>query len=456
MFTQLPVAPGDVLAGKYRVDRVLGAGGMGVVVAARHLQLDEPVAIKFLLAEMLAQPDVVERFARESRAAIKIKSEHGVRVMDVGNLPDGAPYMVMELLVGRDLAATLQVNGPLPVADCIVYVLQACEALAEAHALGIVHRDLKPANLFLVQRSDGTPCIKVLDFGISKVAQSGAEGSMTRTHQMMGSPYYMSPEQMTSARDVDMRADIWSMGAVIYELLTGRTPFEGDSVPKLCASILQSTPASMTQSRQDLPEELQAVVFKCLEKDKNRRWQNVGQLALALSAFGPSSCRRSSDRISRILSSAGHEVSHEPARASEVGAGAQTLGAISQTSPDRTTQRSSRKVVVALAASIALAAIVIIAVALRMRAQGPTSGASSVVPVIDSALVTVAPSPSALSSSTAAVTAPSAPVAPSAAEPAASTAKVPPATKKPPTAPAPPPSSKPPDPIPDNLFEDNH
>ena len=170
-----------VLLGKYRVDRILGAGGIGVIVAAHHLQLDERVAIKFLLPDALQSPDVVARFAQEARAAVKIKSEHVVRVIDVGTLASGSPYMVMEYLEGADLSAVLSRRGPMPVEEVVGLVLQACEALAEAHALGIVHRDLKPANLFSIARADGSASVKVLDFGISKVTTAGADMGMTTT-----------------------------------------------------------------------------------------------------------------------------------------------------------------------------------------------------------------------------------------------------------------------------------
>src|SRR5580700_416889 len=194
------VQPGDVLAGKYKVERVLGAGGMGVVVAAHHLQLDEKIALKFLLPEALGDAEAVARFAREARNACKIKSEHVARVTDVGTLPNGAPYMVMEYLEGGDLAAWIKQRGALPIEQAVEFVLQACVAVADAHALGIVHRDLKPANLFCVRRSDGQLSIKVLDFGISKLADGVGPGSMamTKTSALMGSPLYMSPEQMRS------------------------------------------------------------------------------------------------------------------------------------------------------------------------------------------------------------------------------------------------------------------
>jgi eukaryotic-like serine/threonine-protein kinase len=206
------VREGDILAGKYRVERVLGIGGMGVVVAAHHLQLDEKVALKFLLPEALGNSEAVARFAREARAAVKIKSEHVARVIDVGTLPNGAPYMVMEYLDGGDLAAWLQERGPLPIEQAVEFVLQACVAVADAHALGIIHRDLKPANLFCVRRSDGQLSIKVLDFGISKMTPFGGSGpsAMTHTSALMGSPLYMSPEQMRSAKDTNPRTDIWA------------------------------------------------------------------------------------------------------------------------------------------------------------------------------------------------------------------------------------------------------
>lgn len=184
-----PVNEGEILAGKYRVERVLGVGGMGVVVAALHIALDERVAIKFLLPEALTNAEAVARFAREARAAVKIKSQHVARVIDVGTLETGAPYMVMEFLKGQDLSNHLRQHGALPIADAVDFVLQACEALAEAHALGIVHRDLKPSNLYLTHQRDGTPVVKVLDFGISKVsgdAREKSDGALTRTSALMG------------------------------------------------------------------------------------------------------------------------------------------------------------------------------------------------------------------------------------------------------------------------------
>jgi serine/threonine-protein kinase len=293
--------PGDVILGKYRVERVIGLGGMGAVVSARHLQLDERVAIKFLLPAMLSNEEVVQRFLREAKAAIRIRSEHCVRVLDVGTLETGAPYMVMEFLEGRDLAAIGDSQPVLPIPDVIDWVLQASEALAEAHALGIVHRDLKPANLFLTRRADGTPSVKVLDFGISKQAASGADAGVTKTQAVLGSPRYMSPEQMRSTKDVDARADVWALGAVIHELVSGRPPFDADTMTALCAAILQDPPRPMRDSRPDIPPQLEAVVLGALEKDRNRRFANVAQLAAALAPFGSPSARASAERIARVL-----------------------------------------------------------------------------------------------------------------------------------------------------------
>ena len=199
----------SIIAGKYRVESTLGFGGMGVVLAARHLQLDERVAIKVLRDDVTVDAEHVARFLREAQAAVRLKSEHVARILDVGTLPDGKPYMVMELLEGLDLGRLLQDQGQLARPLAVDLVLQTCDALAEAHAIGIVHRDIKPTNLFITSRRDGSPLLKVLDFGISK-AQSTAELSLTQTSSMLGTPAYMSPEQMRSARNADARSDLWS------------------------------------------------------------------------------------------------------------------------------------------------------------------------------------------------------------------------------------------------------
>jgi serine/threonine-protein kinase len=299
---------GQILAGKYRVERVLGKGGMGVVVAARHLQLDERVAIKFMLPEGLANPEAVARFAREARAAVKIKSEHVARVSDVGALENGAPYMVMEHLDGGDLSDWLARHGVLAVEQAVEFVLQAGEAIAEAHSLGIVHRDLKPANLFVIRRPDGALSVKVLDFGISKVtsiAGSGADFGMTKTTAVLGSPLYMSPEQMRSTRDVDARSDIWALGVILYELLAGVPPFLADAFPELILKIATSPPEPLRSRAPAVPPRLEAVILKCLAKDPAQRFGTVGQFAVALAEFAPRRSRISVERISGVLKESG-------------------------------------------------------------------------------------------------------------------------------------------------------
>lgn len=294
------VQPGQVLVGKFRIEKVLGQGGMGVVVAATHLQLDEKVALKFLLPEALQNAEAVRRFEREARAAVKIKSEHVARVTDVGILETGAPYMVMEFLDGMDLGQYLEINGPLNIEEAVLYLLQACEAIAEAHCAGIVHRDLKPANLFRIIRSDGTPSIKVLDFGISKVS-SASEASMTQTSSMMGSPYYMSPEQMTSSKNVDARTDVWALGVILHELLTGRVPYEGETIPEICVQVLQNPPPKLTMLRKDAPRGLEAAIVTALEKNRDERFLDVAAFSTAISSYGGRDAARSVERIQKIL-----------------------------------------------------------------------------------------------------------------------------------------------------------
>ncbi|HTB71622.1 MAG TPA: protein kinase [Polyangiaceae bacterium] len=274
---------GQILAHKYRVERVLGVGGMGVVVAARHMHLDVPVALKFMTDEALAKHELVSRFLREARATARLRGEHVVRVSDVGTLDSGAPYMVMEYLQGLDLAALVARLGPPPIARAVEYAIQACEGLSEAHRAGFVHRDVKPSNLFLTQRPNGTACVKVLDFGISKAATVAGEIPLgTSTHAIFGSPLYMAPEQMRAARDVDARADVWSLGASLYELLAGVVPFEAQTLIDLAYRIANERPPSPRRRRPEIPWELEAVVMRCLEKDRERRFPDAESLATAL------------------------------------------------------------------------------------------------------------------------------------------------------------------------------
>ena len=295
---------GQILVGKYRVDGVLGAGEMGTVFAAHHLQLDTRVAVKVLRPSLLTNPEAVSCFTREARAAIRLGNEHATRVFDVGTTLTGAPYMVMEFLEGADLGTLLQKQGRFNVQNTVDFVLQACEAIAEAHSLGIVHRDLKPANLFCIRRADGRPMIKVLDFGISKATgvAAGLGGQSPRqTPVVAGTPFYMSPEQFAAPRSVDERTDIWALGVILYELLTGKKPFHGDSLPEVSVEIATSEPKPLRTLVPDLPDKLATVIDVCLAKDRERRYPNVAELAWALWSFGPRRARAAAEKIADIL-----------------------------------------------------------------------------------------------------------------------------------------------------------
>jgi eukaryotic-like serine/threonine-protein kinase len=315
-----PVEPGQVLSGRFRVERVLGVGGMGVVVEATHLQLQQRIALKFLLPQMVQNEEAVQRFLREARAAATIRSEHVVRVSDVGTLDDGAPYMVMEFLDGIDLAQKLQAEGPLPPVQATELIMQALEAVAEAHAAHIIHRDLKPANLFLAHRRDGSPLVKVLDFGISKPLDENAL-DLTRTSSVMGSPYYMSPEQLRSSRGVDTRSDIWSIGVILYELISGDTPFQAESFGGLALAIGVEPHRPLIEVRPDVPQVLSDAVDRCLTKKAADRFQSVAELAVALRAVATSrSAMISVERISSVLGESAPPSMRAPASAAAAAA----------------------------------------------------------------------------------------------------------------------------------------
>jgi serine/threonine protein kinase len=348
----LPVPVGELVAGKYRIERVLGHGGMGVVVSAMHEQLRQRVAIKMLLPEAKTSPNAVTRFLREARAAASIKGEHVARVLDVGELAGGSPYIVMEYLEGRDLGAILAALPEprrLPSEEAVGYVLQACEAIAEAHAAGIVHRDLKPSNLFLSRRPDGTPMVKVLDFGISKALLSPAgEGTLTTTSSFVGSPIYAPPEQLVAAHEVDARADIWALGTILYEAMAGRPPYVGDSVMHIASRIFNEAPTPLAELRPELPAELVAAVMRCLEKKPGDRFQDVRGLAEALAPFAPEASI-SAERVARIVLAGSTPVSGpSPLRGSQSGA---TSSVVATTRPS-----SGRPWIVA---GVALAAVVV-------------------------------------------------------------------------------------------------
>ncbi|HEY6077793.1 MAG TPA: protein kinase [Polyangiaceae bacterium] len=329
---EAPVQEGDLLAGKYRVEKILGFGGMGVVVSAFRGDLEQRVAVKFLSQQAAERPDAAERFRREARAAAKIRSEHVARVLDVGTLDTGLPFMVMEYLEGNDIADELRRCERLPMLDAVEFTLQAIEALAEAHANGVVHRDLKPGNLFLARRADGSRRVKVLDFGISKAlgGTSVEELSLTKTAALIGSPLYMAPEQMRSAKDVDTRADIWSLGAMLYEMLTGQPPYTGDSIPQLCAALLHDEPIPLRQHRPEVPEGLEQAVLRCLRKDRNERFPTVYDLGRSLVPFAMPGSHIHVERAERVLGATGINVSGRPPVASQVTSSLQSAPAYSR------------------------------------------------------------------------------------------------------------------------------
>ena len=294
--------PGSILLGKYRIDELIGTGGMANVVRASHLYLHQPVAIKLLLPEMVESESTVQRFLREAQATVKLRSEHSARVMDVGTTPDGVPFMVMEFLDGNDLNQILRHHGPQQPAIVVDLMLQACEGIAEAHALGIVHRDIKPSNFFITRRPDGSMLLKILDFGISKTPVG--YGDLTGTQTVIGTPSYMAPEQMKSGRDADPRSDIWSIGVVMYQLINGRPPFAGESYAELVLKVGLEPPQPI---HVPLPAGLGEVILRCLEKDPQARYQTVGDLARMLAPYAtdPIAGAQSATRALRILQQRG-------------------------------------------------------------------------------------------------------------------------------------------------------
>ena len=292
-------ARGTILRGKYRIERVLGEGGMGIVLLATHLKLEQRVALKVLRPAARERPNVVARFAREARSAAKLRNEHVVRVLDVDETDEGDPFLVMEHLVGIDLETRIRRDGPLSAELAADYMLQVCEGVAEAHAVDIIHRDLKPANLFLTKSADGSDLVKVLDFGIAK---AGEDLSVTAADAVLGSPVYMAPEQLKSSSDVGARTDIWSLGVVLYQLVSGELPFNAATVAGLAAIIASEPARPLREARPDLPPALYAVVDRCLHKAPAERFASVVELARALAEIA--SVPSAADRVSRVARAA--------------------------------------------------------------------------------------------------------------------------------------------------------
>jgi serine/threonine-protein kinase len=296
-------APGIKLLGKYRVESLIGEGGMGAVVKAMHLDLDEAVAIKVLLPDLIKRQEIVQRFLREAKAAVKLKGEHVARIIDVGRFEEqpfaDVPYIVMEYLDGADLNAIIKHHGAQDPEVAVDLMLQACQAIAEAHSLGIIHRDIKASNFFITQSEGSSPQLKVLDFGIATAPQGVSE--LTDAQAVIGTPAYMAPEQMRAARIADQRSDIWSMGVVLYELLEGTRPFRSDVYSDLCLKVGMDPPCEMINPA--VPEALRAVVFKCLEKPIERRYQSVAELAFDLMPFAsdPVMARAAVEQCARLL-----------------------------------------------------------------------------------------------------------------------------------------------------------
>jgi serine/threonine-protein kinase len=314
---------GDSIQSKYRIDRVIGNGGMGTVYAAHHLVLDETVAIKVIAPEIARSADLSARFLLEARAAARLKSAHVARVLDADMLDDGLLFIVMELLEGRDLSDVIGADGPMPLVDAADIMLEALEGLAHAHAAGLVHRDLKPSNLFLAEQADGSAVVKVLDFGISK-STLGRFGeklvTLTNAGKLLGSPGYMSPEQMRDSSKVDVRSDVWSMGTVFFEMLTSVRPWEGESASAVFAAVLETEPSSVQKYRRDVPSAVDEIVRKCLRKNVDERYANVGELARALAPYASAEMAPLAARITGILEKRKTTKKSTPVRVADVNA----------------------------------------------------------------------------------------------------------------------------------------
>ncbi len=418
-----PVQVGDLVADKYRVEEILAAGGMGVVVSARHEELGQRFAIKFLVTDTEVEMSAA-RFLREARAAARIDSAHVCRVFDCGTLAGGTPYMVMEHLTGHDLAREIKLRGKLGVTEGVNLILQALEGIAEAHAAGIVHRDLKPSNLFLCQKTGREPEVKVLDFGISKVTSvdQSVEEDLTASAMMLGSPRYMSPEQVRNTKDVDARTDIWSLGVILYQMLDGHSPFRGNTMGETISKVLTLVPPPVRRARGDVPEALSSVIDRCLQRDRNQRYANVGELALALAPFATAESHASVRRITALLTEGQLGPHKESEETNNVDAAAAAAASEPQDEPSLGTQSAfaqnapakPRRFKLALGLALGLASVFAAGFFALRHAGGPIAQAASSAAASSAAASSAAAAPSAVPAASAAPAA-------SVAEPAAST-----------------------------------
>jgi serine/threonine protein kinase len=273
---------GTLIAGRYRLERALAQGGMGCVWVARHLQLDTEVAIKFMTPQFAASADARARFEREARASAQLKLQNAVQVHDYG-VEDESPFLVMELLEGEDLEARLRRERRLTIAATLAILDPVCRALRRAHEVGLVHRDLKPGNIFIA-RQGGDEVVKILDFGIAKDTGASFGGAATRTGAMLGSPQYMSPEQVRSSNRVDLRSDLWSLGVIAFRCLTGQLPFPSDEVGEVLVDVCTAPIPRPSQVAPDLGPEVDRFFERALVRDLGQRFQSAGELIEAFAA----------------------------------------------------------------------------------------------------------------------------------------------------------------------------
>ncbi|MEZ4367785.1 MAG: serine/threonine-protein kinase [Kofleriaceae bacterium] len=389
-----PLAPGQVVEGKYQLVALLGEGGMGAVWDAENVAIGRRVAIKVLRAQVAGEAEIVARFIQEARSAAAVGNEHIIDVLDLGKLPDGAPYIVMERLEGRDLEALIEAEGPLPVARVARIAIQICAALSAAHAKGIVHRDLKPPNVFLTRRGGERDFVKVLDFGISKVRGTGSltPTAKTQTGITMGTPHYMSPEQAQGKPSIDHRADLYSLGVILYAMFTGKVPFEGDNIALVLARILRDEAEPPSVHRSGLPRYVDDLVLRLLRKDPDARFSSCEELSAALAPLAEQDDALVPRHAWTPVPGALETLSAEPAAGpidtrpvAAVDGGVETAAAIAAV------QRGSRTAWFA-AAGLAVVGAVVAVIAMRGGDDAPAR-AAAVAPPDAAPTVVVAPPP---------------------------------------------------------------